>query len=75
MSRLTSAHAFAPQVLQALQTSAADSLEACILECPAGLQALVEVLRDPREEVRNEVILLLGQVSTSTYFCWGEGVT
>lgn len=50
-------------MLQALQTSSADSLEACILECPAGLQALVEVLRDPREEVRNEVILLLGQVS------------
>lgn len=55
--------AFEPQVLQALQQSSADSLEACILECPAGLQALVEVLRDPREEVRNEVILLLGQVS------------
>lgn len=51
------------QVLQAVQKSAADSLEASILECPAGMQALVEVLRDPREEVRNEVILLLGQVN------------
>lgn len=49
-------------MLQAVQKSAADSLEASILECPAGMQALVEVLRDPREEVRNEVILLLGQV-------------
>lgn len=55
----------APQVLQALQKSSADALEACILGCPAGLQALVEVLRDPREEVRNEVILLLGQVSSA----------
>lgn len=55
------------QVLQALQKSSADSLEACILECPAGLQALVEVLRDPREEVRNEVILFLGQVSVVFY--------
>ncbi|CAM9566588.1 unnamed protein product, partial [Ectocarpus fasciculatus] len=54
----------AVQVLQALQKSSPDSLEACILECPAGLQALVEVLRDPREEVRNEVILLLGQLTT-----------
>ncbi|CAM9600060.1 unnamed protein product, partial [Hapterophycus canaliculatus] len=53
------------QVLQALQKSSADALEACILECPAGLQALVEVLRDPREEVRNEVILLLGQLTSS----------
>lgn len=61
--------AFEPQVLQALQKSSADSLEACILECPAGLQALVEVLRDPREEVRNEVILLLGQVSSCSYCC------
>ena len=52
-----------PQVLQALQNSAADSLEGCILECPAGLQALVEVLRDPREEVRNEVVVFLGHVS------------
>lgn len=73
-----------PQVLQALQAAAADSLEDCILECPAGLQALVEVLRDPREEVRNEVILLLGQVrlrttsacmrvywqNTRTFFCF-----
>ncbi|CBJ27263.1 vesicle docking protein P115 [Ectocarpus siliculosus] len=55
----------AVQVLQALQKSSGESLEACILECPAGLQALVEVLRDPREEVRNEVILLLGQLTTS----------
>ncbi|CAM9927954.1 unnamed protein product, partial [Ectocarpus sp. 8 AP-2014] len=55
----------AVQVLQALQKSSPESLEACILECPAGLQALVEVLRDPREEVRNEVILLLGQLTTS----------
>ncbi|CAM9819325.1 unnamed protein product [Ectocarpus sp. 6 AP-2014] len=55
----------AVQVLQALQKSSRESLEACILECPAGLQALVEVLRDPREEVRNEVILLLGQLTTS----------
>ncbi|CAM9275437.1 unnamed protein product [Scytosiphon promiscuus] len=53
------------QVLQALQKSSADALEACILECPAGLQALVQVLRDPREEVRNEVILLLGQLTSS----------
>lgn len=53
-------------MLQALQAAAADSLEDCILECPAGLQALVEVLRDPREEVRNEVILLLGQVRLRT---------
>ncbi|CAM9837409.1 unnamed protein product, partial [Ectocarpus sp. 12 AP-2014] len=55
----------AVQVLQALQKSSPESLEGCILECPAGLQALVEVLRDPREEVRNEVILLLGQLTTS----------
>eukprot|EP00903_Cladosiphon_okamuranus_P005357 g5352.t1 len=55
----------AVQVLQALQISSAESLEACILECPAGLQALVEVLRDPREEVRNEVILFLGRLTRS----------
>lgn len=63
--RTAHAHVLAAQVLQALQKSSADSLEACILECPAGLQALVEVLRDTREEVRNEVILLLGQVRTT----------
>lgn len=51
-------------MLQALQNAAADSLEVCILECPAGLQALVEVLRDPREEVRNEVVVFLGHVSS-----------
>lgn len=50
------------QVLQAVQKSAADVLEARILECPAGMQVLVEVLRDSREEVRNQVILLLAQV-------------
>lgn len=61
-----------PQVLQALQRSSADSLEACILECPAGLQALVEVLRDPREEVRNEVILFMGQVSKICVRCYIE---
>ena len=55
------------QVLQALQNCAADALECRILECPAGLQALVEVLRDPREEVRNEVILLLGQVRLDVF--------
>ncbi|CAM9195290.1 unnamed protein product, partial [Laminaria digitata] len=53
------------QVLQALQNSAGDSLEGCILECPAGLQALVEVLRDPREEVRNEVVVFLGHLTSS----------
>lgn len=59
-------------MLQALQKSSADSLEACILECPAGLQALVEVLRDPREEVRNEVILFLGQVRGWGCFFFGR---
>lgn len=54
-------------MLQALQTSAAEALEHRILECPAGLQALVEVLRNPREEVRNEVILLLGQVRLQAF--------
>ena len=53
-------------MLQALQNAAADSLERCILECHAGLQALVEVLRDPREEIRNEVIVFLGHVSMIT---------
>lgn len=56
------------QVLQAVQKSAADSLEASILECPAGMQVLVEVLRDPREEIRNEVILLLRQVRRRSRF-------
>lgn len=67
--RLTSQneHCFFPQVLQALQNAAADSLEGCILECPAGLQALVEVLRDPREEVRNEVVVFLGHVSSKPF--------
>ncbi|CAM9525142.1 unnamed protein product, partial [Discosporangium mesarthrocarpum] len=52
----------AVQVLQEVQAAAAESLEASILDCHAGMQALMEALRDPREEVRNEVILLLGKV-------------
>ena len=34
-------------------------VEKSILGCPMGLQKLVDVLRDNREEVRNEMLLLL----------------
>lgn len=62
MSLLKRTYLCQPQVLQAVQESSADALEDRILACPAGMQVLVEVLRDSREEVRNQVILLLGQV-------------
>ncbi|CAM9633134.1 unnamed protein product [Choristocarpus tenellus] len=57
----------AVQVLQELQGVAAHSLETSILECHASMQALMEALRDPREEVRNEVILLLGKLTATNH--------
>ena len=34
-------------------------VEKSILGCPMGLQTLMDVLRDKREEVRNEMLVLL----------------
>lgn len=35
------------------------SEQAAVLACPAGMTRLVDVLEDPREEIRNELLLIL----------------
>ena len=47
------------QILKNCITVNQSIVEKSILGCPMGLQKLVDVLRDNREEVRNEMLLLL----------------
>ena len=34
-------------------------VQACVLSCGAGMTRLIDVLEDPREEIRNELLLVL----------------
>lgn len=53
------------QALTALAYARKERLEMSILQCPAGMMHLMEVLGDGREEIRNEVLLLLLNVTES----------
>ncbi|CAM9465788.1 unnamed protein product [Chrysoparadoxa australica] len=53
------------QVLQALQMQSHKGLEDAILQCPAGLQQFMDLLGEPREELRNASILLLTHLTST----------
>lgn len=40
-------------------------VQAAIMACGAGVSRLVDVLEDPREEIRNELLLLLLKITES----------
>jgi len=50
---------FTIQLLIALLSQRPAMAEEAVLQCPAGLSRLLTVLEDKREEVRNELLLLL----------------
>ncbi len=54
----------AAKLLRTFHIRAPKETEFALLECPAGVQRIVDVLRDPREVVRNLVVLALGSLTT-----------
>ncbi len=54
----------AAKILRAFHVRAPKETELALLECPAGVQRIVDGLRDPREVVRNLVVLALGSLTT-----------
>ncbi len=54
----------AAKILRTFHIRAPKETEAALLECPAGVQRIVDGLRDPREVVRNLIVLALGSLTT-----------
>ncbi len=52
------------KVLRTFHIRAPKETELALLECPAGVQKIVDGLRDPREVVRNSIVLALGSLTT-----------
>ncbi len=53
------------KILRTLHIRAPKETELALLECPAGVQRIVDGLRDPREVIRNSVVLTLGSLTTN----------
>ncbi|KJE89305.1 vesicle docking protein [Capsaspora owczarzaki ATCC 30864] len=53
------------QLLTLLLTNRSDQLQNCILAAPMGISRLMDLLKDSRESIRNEALLLLVQLTRS----------
>ena len=53
------------QLLTALLQNRSAPLQASILACPAGMDKILNILEDSRDEIRNELLLLLLRLSVN----------
>jgi hypothetical protein len=65
------------QLLTLLLNSNAEQLEKAILACPAGMDKIMAVLEDRRDEIRNELLLMLLKLSRNAevqnFMAFSEG--
>jgi hypothetical protein len=65
------------QLLTLLLNSNAEQLEKAVLSCPAGMDKIMAVLDDRRDEIRNELLLMLLKLSCNSevqnFMAFSEG--